>query len=93
MNSLRLNVVWAPEAWDDYVSLQDQDRKTLKKINNLIKDIDRNGAYKGIGKPEKLKGDLSGLHSRKIDSKNRLVYRIRGNQLEIASCKGHYGDK
>ena len=64
-------------------------KKTLKKINELLKDIDRNG-YIGIGKPESLKGNLSVFWSRRIDEYNRLVYRITGDILEIASCKDHY---
>ena len=64
-------------------------KKTLKKINELLKDIDRNG-YTGIGKPEPLKGNLSGFWSRCIDECNRLVYRITDDVLEIASCKDHY---
>ena len=87
-----MNKVWADEAWEDYISWQSEDKKTLKRINLLIKDIDRNG-YKGIGKPEPLRGNLSGFWSRHIDDKNRLVYRIKEGKLEIASCKSHYGDK
>ena len=68
-----------------------QDKKMLKCINNLLKDIER-GTFKGIGKPEPLRGELSGFWSRRIDSVNRLVYRINGNILEIVSCKGHYED-
>ena len=90
---MKMNKVWAPEAWDDYVGWQQQDKKTLKKINSLIKDIERNGQSAGEGKPELLRGDLSGFWSRKIDEKNRLVYRISGPNIEIASCKSHYGDK
>lgn len=85
-----MNKVWAPEAWDDYVWWQTQDRKTLKRINTLVKDIERNGPSGGIGKPEPLRGDLSGFWSRRIDEQNRLVYRIVGTSLEIASCKSHY---
>ena len=88
-----MNIIWAPEAWDDYLWWQSQNKKTLKKINDLIKDIKRNGARAGIGKPEPLRGDLSGFWSRKIDDKNRLVYRVTEFALEIASCKTHYGDK
>jgi len=79
-------------AWQDYIYWQGQDKKTIKRINQLIQDIDRN-YNKGIGKPEALKGNLSGWWSRRIDDKNRLVYRIQDNIIEIAQCRGHYGDK
>ena len=79
-------------AWDDYTYWQGQDKKTLKKINKLIQDIDRNH-NEGIGKPEALKGNLTGWWSRRIDEKNRLVYRIENDIIEIAQCRGHYGDK
>jgi toxin YoeB len=84
--------VWDQDAWDDYVYWQTQDKKTLKRINQLFKDIERNG-NDGIGKPELLKGDLSGFWSREIDKKNRLVYRVIGNELQIIQCKTHYGEK
>lgn len=71
--------------------LQTQDKKTLKRINNLLKDIERNG-YQGIGKSEPLKGDLQGYWSKRIDDVNRLVFRIENGILEIVSCKGHYND-
>ena len=71
---------------------QTQDKKTLKKINSLIKDIDRNG-NEGIGKPEPLTGDWSGYWSRRIDEKNRLVYKIVGDTIRIAQCRTYYGDK
>jgi toxin YoeB len=83
---------WFDPAWDDYVGWQLEDKRTLRKINQLLKDIDRN-LYKGLGKPEPLTGNLSGFWSRQIDEKNRLVYRIRDNKIEIAQCKGHYDDK
>lgn len=83
--------VWFDEAWGDYIYWQTQDKKTLKRINMLLKDIER-GNFDGIGKPEPLKGDMSGFWSRKIDDVNRLVYRIRDNVLEIVSYKGHYED-
>ena len=79
-------------AWQDYIYWQGQDKKTIKRINQLIQDIDRNH-NEGIGKPEALKGNLSGWWSRRIDDKNRLVYRIQDNIIEIAQCRGHYGDK
>lgn len=68
-----------------------QDRKPLKRINALLKDIERS-SFDGIGKPEPLKGELSGFWSRRIDDTNRFVYRISGGVLEILSCKGHYDD-
>ncbi len=83
---------WDDEAWEDYLYWQKQDKKTLKRINMLLQDIDRNG-YSGIGKPEALKNDLSGYWSRRIDEVNRLVYRIRENVIEIIQCRSHYGDK
>ena len=81
---------WSDEAWDDYLYWQGQDRKTLKKINELIKSIERDGESEGIGKPEALKGNMSGFHSRHIDEKNRLVYRIIDNAIEIIICREHY---
>lgn len=80
---------WFDEAWEDYLYWQIQDKKIIKRINLLIKDIERN-YYDGIGKPEPLKGNLSGWWSRRIDDTNRLVYRINNNILEIVSCKIHY---
>lgn len=79
-------------AWEDFVYWQNQDKKTLRRIIKLIKDIDRNG-YQGIGKPEPLAGDLSGYWSRRIDSKNRIVYRIDENTIKIIQCGSHYRDK
>lgn len=79
------------EAWAEYVYWQTQDRKTLKKINNLIEDIQRNGAMRGIGKPEPLKYRQG--YSRRIDEANRLVYDIDElHNIRIISCKGHYED-
>ena len=80
------------DAWDDYLHWQAHDRKTLKRINNLIKVIDRNG-YDGIGKPEPLKENLSGWWSRRIDDSNRIVYRIYEGRIEIIQCGSHYRDK
>ncbi|MCI8528558.1 MAG: Txe/YoeB family addiction module toxin [Lachnospiraceae bacterium] len=77
--------IWFDEAWDDYLYWQTQDRKILKRINMLLKDIEREN-FGGIGKPEPLKGDMSGFWSRMIDHVNRLVYRISGNVIEIVSC-------
>ena len=87
-----MKVDFTETGWQDYTYWQSQDKKTLKQINRLIADIERNG-YDGIGKPEPLHGDLSGWWSRHIDEKNRLVYRLRVDTVEISQCKGHYGDK
>lgn len=81
--------IWFDEAWLDYLYWQAQDKKTLKRINLLVKDIERN-PFAGIGKPEPLKGELSGFWSRRMDDANRLVYRVRTDVLEILSCRGHY---
>ena len=85
-----MNRSFSPHAWDDYLYWQTQDRKTLKRINNLLDDIARNGHDKGIGKPEPLKHNWSGWWSRRIDEKNRLVYRIKNNDIQIAQCRYHY---
>ena len=84
--------IWDASAWEEYVYWQTQDRRTLKRINALLKDIDRNG-YSGIGKPEPLSEDRSGYWSRRIDEKNRLIYKIVNGTIRIAQCKTHYGDK
>jgi toxin YoeB len=81
--------VWSDHAWEDYLYWQTEDKKILKRINQLIKDIDRNG-YEGIGKPEPLKYELQGYWSRRIDDEHRLVYRIVDNNIEIVSCRLHY---
>ena len=85
--------VWSDEAWDDYLYWQTQDKKTLKRINQLIKDIERNGPLKGIGEPEPLKNNLHGYFGRRIDEKNRIVYTITDGKIYIAQCRGHYSDK
>jgi len=83
---------WDDEAWDDYLHWQTEDRKTLRRINNLLKDIDRQ-PFSGIGKPEPLTGNLSGYWSRRIDDSNRIVYRIKDSRIEIIQCGTHYRDK
>lgn len=85
------NVVFHNKAWEEYLYWQTQDKKTLKRINALIKDIVRNGNT-GIGKPEALRENLSGYWSRRIDEENRLVYRITENSIDIIQCKDHYDD-
>lgn len=85
------NLVWTPTAWKEYVSWQQQDKKTLKRINQLIQDIQRNGLSNGIGKPEPLR--YCPAWSRRIDDANRLIYNADKMQnLIIFSCKGHYQD-
>ena len=84
-----MRLLWEETAWDDYCSWQLEDKKTLKRINALLKDIQRE-SYDGIGKPEPLKGNMSGWWSRRIDDTNRIVYRERDGAIIIASCKGHY---
>ena len=83
------DISFKPEAWDDYLYWQAQDKKTLKRINTLLQDILRNG-YEGIGKPEPLRGNLSGWWSRRIDESNRLVYRVIDGLVVIAQCRNHY---
>ena len=85
--------IWSDDAWADYLYWQSQDKKTLKRINLLIQDIERNGAMKGIGEPEALKGNLQGEYSRRINEKDRLVYHLEDGRIYIASCRGHYNDR
>ena len=87
-----MNKLWHNKAWEEYVYWQTQDRKTLKRINNLLKDIERE-PFGGIGKPEPLLGNLQGYWSRRIDEVNRIVYTVENNQLIIVQCGSHYGDK
>lgn len=82
-------VAWTSEAWSDYLYWQGQDKKTLIRINRLIKDISRS-PYTGIGKPEMLKANLSGFWSRRIDDTHRLVYIVDDTRLTIISCRYHY---
>lgn len=82
-------LIFTEDAWRDYLYWQSQDKKTLKRINQLLQDIERNG-HNGIGKPEPLKNDFSGYWSRRIDDVNRLVYKIADDVIEIYQCKGHY---
>lgn len=81
---------WTDNAWEDYLYWQSQDKKTLKRINKLIEDIERNGNIKGIGKPEPLQYNLQGYYSRRIDEVNRLVYVATEAELTIISCRFHY---
>ena len=87
-----MRLLWHENGWDDYVWCQIQDKKTLKRINLLIRDMQRS-PFEGIGKPEPLKENLSGWWSRRIDEENRIVYRVVDGDLIIASCRNHYDDK
>ena len=86
-----MRLLWEDRAWSDYLYWQTQDKKTLKRINALIKDIQRS-PYEGIGKPEPLRGNLSGLWSRRIDETNRIGYFEQEEVVYIISCLGHYDD-
>lgn len=83
---------FTPSAWEDYIYWQEQDKKTLKRINALIDAIIRE-PFTGIGKPEALRGDLTGCWSRRIDDVNRIVYQVNGSELKILTCRFHYSDK
>ena len=85
-----MNKIWTDAAWEDYLYWQTQDKKTLKRINKLLLDIERNGNMHGIGKPEPLQYDLQGYFSRRIDDQNGLVYVVDDAGLNIISCRYHY---
>jgi len=84
-----MNKTWEDRGWEDYQHWIATDKKLLKRINQLIKDIERNG-YEGIGKPEPLKHEFQGYWSRRIDEEHRLVYRIKDGSIFIAACRFHY---
>lgn len=86
-----MRILWEERAWNDYLYWQSGDKKTLKRVNILIKDIQRN-TFEGIGRPEPLKGNLSGFWSRRIDDVNRIVYYQENDIIYIVSCRGHYND-
>lgn len=86
-------ILFSEKAWNDYLFWQDNDRKLLSKINRMLKEISRDGAMHGIGKPEPLSGNLSGKFSRRINDSERLVYEIINNNIYIIQCKGHYCGK
>ena len=85
-------VIFSSHAWEEYVWWQTQDKKILKRINQLITECQRD-PFEGIGKPEPLKGNLTGAWSRRIDDANRLIYTADDDAVRIASCRYHYGDK
>lgn len=84
-----MKLVWDERAWDDYAWWQTQDRKVLKRINILIRDVERNG-NEGIGKPEPLKYGFHGYWSRRITDEHRLVYKVSEDEIRIAACRYHY---
>ncbi len=81
--------LWHDKAWSEYADWQTRDKKTLKRINLILKSIERDG-YNCIGKPEPLKGNLTGKWSVRIDTANRLIFSIDAGILEVYSCMGHY---
>ena len=87
-----MNKLFTENGWEDYVFWQTEDRKTLQKINLLLKDIERNG-NEGIGKPEPLRVNLSGFWSRRINDKDRLIYKVDQNNIYILACRYHYNEK
>ena len=84
-----MEIVWQENAWEDYLFWQKNDKQKLKRINQLIRDCQRN-KFEGIGKPEPLKENLSGFWSRRIDNEHRLVYKIQDNRLHVVQCRYHY---
>ena len=87
-----MGLLWQDDAWQEYLDWQKQDKRTIKKINKLLQDIQRN-PFEGIGHPEPLSGNLSGWWSRHIDEKNRIVYKSDKVNVTVLACKGHYPDK
>lgn len=84
-----MKITFSKNSWEDYVSWQQEDKKTLKRINQMIREIQRT-PFQGIGKPEPLKFDLAGLWSRRIDRDHHLVYQVKQNEIIIYSCRYHY---
>ncbi|MCA9981629.1 MAG: Txe/YoeB family addiction module toxin [Anaerolineales bacterium] len=84
-----MNIAFTDSAWDDYLWIQQHDKRLLKRLNELIKETTRT-PFDGRGKPEPLKGNLSGYWSRRIDAEHRLVYRVSTTSLIIISCRFHY---
>lgn len=90
-----MKVTFAPIAWEQYLWWQTNDRRTLKRINALIRDITRDDTDGGVGKPERLRNELAGYSSRRINDEHRLVYQVdtEADSLLIARCRHHYGDR
>ncbi|MFA7222884.1 MAG: Txe/YoeB family addiction module toxin [Bacilli bacterium] len=85
-----MNFLFTPNGWADYLYWEENDKKTRRRINDLLKDIERNGTNFGIGKPEALAESLRGFYSRRIDDTNRLVYCVKDNSICIISCRYYY---
>ena len=85
-----MNKRFSDDAWNDYLYWQQNDKKNVNRINKLLKSIEREGYSKGIGKPEPLKHNLSGYWSRRITDEHRMIYKVKENDIFIASCKDHY---
>lgn len=83
--------LWNDSAWGEYIYWQQHNRKMVEKIHQLLRDTERT-PFSGLGKPEPLKGQLSGCWSRRITDEHRLIYRVRDDTLELLSCMGHYSD-
>jgi len=84
-----MKLIWSEKSWGEYLSWQSTDKKVLKKINNLLKEIKRE-PFEGIGKPEPLKYELAGCWSRRITDEHRLVYMMDEGTISVVSCKYHY---
>lgn len=84
-----MNLTWTPHAWEEYIQWQQTDKKIVKRINDLIKECLRT-PFEGKGKPESLKGDLSGFWSRRITDEHRLVYKVSSTEISIIQCQNHY---
>ncbi len=84
-----MKFVFVQEAWEDYLYSQKTDKKNLKRINTILKDISRS-PYSGIGKPEALKYKYKGFWSRRIDAEHRIIYRVEGEEIQIVKCRFHY---
>jgi toxin YoeB len=82
-------LTFTPDAWDDYLYWQSQDKKTLKRVNQLLRDVSRE-PFTGIGKPEPLRENLTGYWSRRIDDTNRLVYAVEEQAIIVVACRYHY---
>lgn len=84
-----MRIQWEERAWEEYIFWEETDKKTLRKINALVKEMMRT-PFSGLGKPEPLRGDLSGLWSRRINYSDRIVYFVQEDTVFIISCRGHY---